>query len=266
MRRLALLTTSSVLAVLAATGAALAADVPRPPSAVTVPYSHSAVSAVNGKVGAFAGNIDGVSGWGLVGAWSMPLSQQWGLQIDGLAGTAGGSAFWGAAGHVFWRDPSRGLIGVYGSWVDWSTIGARVSKIGIEGEAYNGRFSLEGKLVQQGGTFSGFAGSATLAYYAQDNLRLDGSFRYLQGIGGIGTLGAEWQANSSGFAIFGNGSWGQNGYTTVVGGVKFYAGPQKTLIRRQREDDPGVGLPLDLFQNTPSCNPQITDGCFLTTG
>ena len=29
-------------------------------------------------------------------------------------------------GHAFWRDPSQGLLGLYGSWVDWSPVGAQV--------------------------------------------------------------------------------------------------------------------------------------------
>ena len=153
---------------------------------------------------------------------------------------------------MFWRNPAEGLLGLYGSWVNWDTIGAEVGKIGIEGEAYQGRFTIGGNVVEQSGTFSGLAGEAKLSYYAEDNFRLDGSFRFLQGVGGIGTIGGEWLAgNTSNLSIFANGSWGQNGYSTVLGGVKFYTGAPKSLIKRNREDDPGVGLPLDLFTTSP---------------
>ena len=259
MSRTALLTTASALTVMAGLPAAIAADAVRP---LVIPSYLPAVSAPNGKIGAFGGSIDGLGGVGLDGSFTLPIDRQWGLQIDGIGGTAGSNTFWGAAGHFFWRDPNQGLLGAYASWVNWSNIGAQVSKVGVEGEMYNGRFTLGGGIFEQGGTFSGLAGNATLSYYAQDNFRFDGSFRFLQGIGGIGTIGGEWLANSGGLSLFGNASWGQSGYSTVIGGLKFYTGPQKSLIRRNREDDPGNGLPLDLFACPSGHQATINgDGC-----
>jgi hypothetical protein len=252
---------------------ALAADIPKAPPLIIPAKQLPAVSGVNAKIGAFGGSIDGLSGGGVLGALSVPLHDQWGLQVDGLAGSAGGSSFWGAAGHLFWRDPSKGLLGGYASWVDWSPIGAEVGKAGVEGELYSGQFSFEGILAAQWGTFSGLAATATVAYYVQDNLRLDASYRLLQGVGSIGTVGVEWQHQDSGLALFGNASWGAGGYQTFLGGVKFYTGPQKSLIRRHREDDPGVGLPLDLFTCgrpyaagvAPVEEVQVIDGVCITT-
>jgi hypothetical protein len=251
MTRAALFTSSSLLSLVVALQSAVAADAVSP-YAVPYPTSHAAVSAPNGKFGAFGGSIDGLTGWGIDGAYSVPLTQQWGAQIDGLAGTGGGDAFWGAAGHLFWRDPTVGLLGLYGSWVAWSNAGANVSKVGIEGQMYNGRFTLGGNIVEQGGTFSGLAGEADLSYYAGDNFRLDGGYRFLQGIGGVGSVGAEWLPNNNGFGLFATGNFGQSGYSTVLGGLKFYTGAPKSLIGRDRQDDPPVALPLDLFQQPVS--------------
>jgi hypothetical protein len=230
---------------IAAAVPALAAD---PLAPVFVPtLAGPAVSALNAKAGAFAGSIDGESGWGAVGALSIPVHQQWGLQIDGLAGSAGGDGFWGVAGHLFARDPSRGLVGAYVSHVHWSGFGATVNKVGVEGEMYLGQFSLEGLVAWQTGSFTGLALNATAAFYLHENLRFDAGLRHLQGVGLTGAIGAEWQLANSGLSVFGNAAWGGGGYSTVLGGVKFHAGPQKPLVRRHREDDPGVGLPLDLF-------------------
>lgn len=258
MSRSALLTTSSLLSVIVGLQSAVAADAIRPLAFA----SNAAVSAPNAKFGAFGGSIDSVTGAGLFGAYTVPLDRQWGAQIDGLAGSGGGDPFWGAAGHLFWRDPSQGLLGVYGSWVSWSGAGANVGKIGVEGEWYNGPWSVEGNIVEQSGTFSGLAGEATVAFYAQPNFRLEGGYRFLQGIGNIGSVGGEWQANNSGMSLFANGNFGESGYSTIVGGLKFYTGAPKTLIDRNRKDDPGVTLPLDLFQSPcQSQNEQIIDGC-----
>jgi hypothetical protein len=259
MSRGTLLATASLMAVAMGSPSVLAADAVRPIGALA---QLPAVSTVNGKVGAFGGSIDGVAGWGVDGALTVPLGSQWGAQVDGLAGDGGSSTFWGVGGHLFWRNPAQGLLGLYGSWVDWSPYGVEVSKFGVEGEMYNGPFTLSANVVEQGGTFTGVAGQATLSYYVQDNFRMDGSFRFLQGIGGIGTIGGEWQVSNNGLSLFANGSWGQSGYSTVLAGLTFHAGPPKSLIRREREDDPGVSLPLDLFQACPSGTVDLYgDGC-----
>ena len=254
MSRAALLTTASLLVMLAGFSAALAADIPKPPVTpkVIVPVTPPAVSAANAKIGIFGGSIDGDHGWGVDGSVSLPIHQQWGLQIDGLGGSAGGQSFWGVGGHLFTRDPRSHLVGIYASWVDWSPVGAQVGKVGVEAEFYHDSWTFSGLIGAQSGDFSGITGAANIALYLHDNLKLDGGYRFLNGIGNIGDLGIEWQHDTSGLALFARGSWGENGYSTVVGGLKFYAGPQKTLIRRNREDDPDSTLKLDLVQTPPS--------------
>ncbi len=244
MSRTALLSSSAILALLVAAPALASA-----PRGMPI---QPAVSALNGKVEAFGGSLGGlnntVSGWGVAGAFSAPLASNFGFQIDGLAGAAGGFTYGGVAGHAFWRNPQQGLLGLYASTIRWTGIGADVHKVGVEGELYLGRASFEGLLALQTGTFTGFAGKAVLAYYLNDNLRLDAGFRRLEGVGGVATAGVEFLHQPMGLSFFANGSWGGTDYHAVLGGVKFYTGPQKSLIRRQREDDPGIGLPFDLFQ------------------
>jgi hypothetical protein len=256
MTRRALLATSSVLALALGASAAFAADVVRP----VYLGSGLAVSQTNGKIGAFGGSIDGDTGYGLLGAISIPLQQQWGAQVDGMFGTAGSAPFWGLGGHLFWRDPRQGLVGVYASSVDWSGAGAHVNKFGVEGEWYQGQWTLSGMLAAQSGTFTGWAGSLTGAIYVQENFRLDATYRFLEGLGGIVTVGGEWQHDNSGFSLFGSGSWAADGgHSTVIGGLKFYGAPPKSLMRRHREDDPEVTLPLDLFHTPPSTSCQLLE-------
>jgi hypothetical protein len=254
-RRSTLTSAAAVIAI--AASAATAADLPRAIPAPPLPSLLPAVSAPNAKIGAFGGSIDGAHGWGALGAFSLPLHNQWGLQVDGLGGSAGGDTFWGAAGHLFWRNPTHGLLGLYASTVDWSGAGAEVRKLGVEAELYAGAWTLAGTLAAQSGTFSGIAGNLTAAFYLHDNFRLDARYQFLEGVGNIGGVGIEWQHNQSGLALFGSGNWGEHGYSTVIGGVKFYAGPRKSLVRRQREDDPEIIVPHDL-EVAPPPPPPIT--------
>jgi hypothetical protein len=238
-----------------------------------------AVSAVNGKLGAFGGSLDGDGAGGVFGSLAVPLGGQFGAQIDGMVGSAEDAAFYGIGGHLFWRDPSRGLLGLYTSYVNWDgssttpvtipdggfieTSGGEVGKVGIEGEAYLGRVSLEGLAAFQFGSNEGFAGQATVAYYPIDDLRFDLSVSHLEGPGVSGSAGVEWAPPAaSGLSLFADASVNENSDWSAFGGVKLYlAGEQKSLIRRHREDDPDVDLPGDLYQATsgPKCPPGTFD-------
>ena len=222
-----------------------------------------AVSGLNGKIAAFGGEVEDESLGGVMGTVTVPIGERFGLQIDGMAGTADGS-FRGVAGHLFWRDPSVGLLGVYGSYASWDysrtdpavilrngvidTTGADVGRIGIEGQLYLDRFSLEGIAGLQSGDLDGTFGKATLAFYATDNLRFDVSFARSK-YGTTNSAGVEWMLGpESAISLFADGTFSSDDQR-IFGGVKFYlAGEQKSLIRRHREDDPENELPFDLFQ------------------
>ena len=104
-----------------------------------------AVSGLNAKLEGFGGEYADESLGAVAGSISFPLSHHYGVQIDGMAGSSGGDGIWGVGAHLFWRDPSRGLLGVYGDYVHWEAFGGnQVSRLAVEGELYHGRFSLEG--------------------------------------------------------------------------------------------------------------------------
>ena len=254
-----LLSTTCLVAV-AAAGGVQAAGLPDGYGGLPAYGALPAVSQTNGKLSTFGGSQDGGI-FGVTGSLTAPLGHDFGVQFDGMVGSGKGAAFYGVGGHLFWRDPAKGLVGLYSSYVNWNLSGgsagyiggAEVGKIGAEGEAYLGRFSLEGLATYQFGTFTGFAGKALVAYYPTDNFRIDGGVRYLEGPGAIGMIDAEWQPHpGTGLTVYGTGSFGSNGYTQALGGVRFYFGDTgKSLIRRHREDDPvnagSNGQPGDLY-------------------
>ena len=273
------LLSTTCLAALAVAGGAQAADLSADVSdgynPMAAPASLPAVSQVNGKLSAFGGSQDGGL-YGVEGSLSVPLGFPYGLQVDGMVGSGKGAPFYGIGGHLFWRDPAKGLLGLYGSYVTWnanggplrSLGGADVGKIGVEGEAYLGRFSVEGLAAYQFGTYDGFNGKAVLAYYPLDNLRLDAGVRYFEGPGTIGMLDVEWQPQTgSGLSLYASGEFGENSYTQVLGGLRYYfAQDGKSLIRRHREDDPGNSLKGDLYDSNacPAGYHESIDGCFIS--
>lgn len=258
------------LGAVAAVGGASAGDMSGGYDPMSMPGSLPAVSALNGKVSVFGGSQDGGGRdgglYGVAGSLSVPMGFAYGLQVDGAVGSGEGAAFYGIGGHLFWRDPARGLIGLYSSYLNWdvtngTTTGFDIGKFGVEGEAYLGRFSLEGLAAYQFGTETGFTGKAVVAYYPIDNLRLDAGVRYVAGPGTMGLVDVEWRPHdSSGLSLFASGSFGGDDYRQVLGGVRYYFGDTgKSLINRHRQDDPANDLTGDLSIGTICLPPSVMD-------
>jgi hypothetical protein len=224
-----------------------------------------AVSAPNGKIGVFTGSLGDDFTLGATGSLAIPLTQQWGAQVDGMVGSADSASFYGIGGHLFWRDPARGLLGFTASWVGWDALhvvpvnsppdgvmdiyGAEVGKVGVEGAAYLGRISFEGAAGYQFGSDTGFAGRATVAFYPTDDLRLDIGVVQLAGTDAAFRGGAEWAPAGHAFSLFASGLARSSDNWSVLGGAKMYFGAgQKSLIQRHREDDPENLLPDDLYR------------------
>ena len=232
---------------------------PDAPLAASLP----AVSGVNGKISGFGGWEDhdlGPDGGlvGIDGSISFPLGQMFGFQVDGLASSLDGNFIGGAAGHLFWRDPSVGLLGLYGSWVTRDDSGVDTWRIGVEGAYYSGPISIEAVvgyddadvpaiiLIDDENLFA----QADLAYYATPDLRFSVGYRRLNDID-MAAVGAEWQLPNDfigGTSLFAEGRVGEDDYASVWAGLRVYlAAENKTLIRRHREDDPLVWLSSSIF-------------------
>jgi hypothetical protein len=121
-------------------------------------------------------------------------------------------------------------------------------RIGGEGELYLDRWSLEGRAGWEGGSVGDhFFDRANVAFYPGEDFRL-ALGQIETGDRNFGTAAAEWQVSDKlGLALFAEGVTG-NHSTSFFGGLRFYFGGEgKTLVRRQREDDPGMAVPEDLL-------------------
>jgi hypothetical protein len=216
-----------------------------------------AVDGINGKLAGLGGSAIDHSLYGVLGSLSTPLACGYGLQVDATAASFD-SRFLGAiAGHLFWRDPSKGLLGFYGSYTHWDQVGGvDISHVGPEAEWYLGRWSLRGVAgVEFGNNASGIVGGSLLTYdtvtrffdqinldyYLTDNFKAYIGHRFLGGQNAL-ALGGEYgipMGHGIMAALFIDGRIGEDHYHAIWGGVRFYFGQKdKTLMRRHREDDP----------------------------
>jgi hypothetical protein len=223
-----------------------------------------AVSETNFKIEGFGGWADGDTsvtnyGDGLVGAagaLTIPLSHQYGFQVDGTVGDWSGDGFAMIGGHLFWRDPSQGLIGIYGSYSHldrgaWSFIsnnkGIDLANLALEGEYYLDGITLKAVAGWEGGEVKDrFFSHADLAWYATPDLSLSIGHRYVGGDNAL-ALGSEWllpvSHTGAAFSLFGEARIGEDDYQAFWGGIRVYFGPSRTLIDKHRMDDPDA--PLD---------------------
>ena len=199
-----------------------------------------------------------------------------GLQIDASGGNLQHRGFGSIGGHLFARNPSQGLIGIYSSYTHWDQYGGlHATQVAGEGEIYAGRWTLQAiagvefgnsasnittatlvmpagigvpgaiitsTLVDSYDVKTRFMDQLNLKYYLTDNWDGYVGHRYLGGknafaVGseiGLGSLGRGLLATA-----FVEARIGSKSFEGVWGGLKLYFGQKdKTLIRRQREDDP----------------------------
>ncbi len=205
-----------------------------------------AVSGVNGKLGYAGGSMDGDGGNNVFGSLSLPVAQNFGFQADGLYTNVADRDFFGAAGHLFWRDWDVGLLGVAGGAVHQSEIDSSLTA--LEGEYYLDRFTLmaaagvstidyEHPAPFIDADVTDFFGSLGLRYYPLDDLMLSATYAHLFDselvVGNV-----EYQIPLDGLSIFAEFARGEHDYDHALFGVQIYFGKTKSLIRRHREDDP----------------------------
>ena len=269
--------TGFMLAPFTATAADLYNKAPVAPTQTFLP----AVDGVNWKFGGLGGVFDDRTIAAGTASVSVPLGFHYGLQLDGAAGSFDGR-FMGATGaHLFWRNPAQALFGVYGSFTHWDKAGGlNAAQVAGEGELYLGRFTLQGIAgVEFGNSKSEVVGAfidtydiktrffnkINLAYYFTDDLKAFVGHRYLGGKHAL-ALGGEWAFRVNGptmGSLFVEGRVGEEDYKGVWGGLRFYVGQKdKSLIQRQRQDDPIEWTPETLFSisNSLTTRPVPTVG------
>jgi hypothetical protein len=244
---------ASFIAVLAAQ----AADAPVVKAPYPAPSALPAVDGINFKGDVFGGYLHEGGYAGARGSVTVPLGFRYGAQVDGtLAGYRGN--FQGRlGGHLFWRDPAVGLLGLYGSYTRWSRSGGvSTTHLGVEGEYYSGPWTVSAILGAESGSgatvfsdpfFTGFNVDSRffdmvdLSYYMNENSRLSIGHRYVGGRHAL-ALGGEWAKPIAPRALgsfFVEARLGEDHYRGIWAGLRIYYGQRdKSLIRRHREDDP----------------------------
>jgi opacity protein-like surface antigen len=240
--------------------------------------SMPAVSGPNGKFSVEGGQYDDDSSFLALGSYSLPLGHEFGLQADGAIGNIDGEVMRGGGVHLFTRDPSKYLLGVYGSFHTWDSID--IWRTAAELELYLNRFSVTGltgyENVDLPSTQNGllvldsddahFFGQIDLAYYPTDNLMLSGGYRYVNEVS-LGSVGAEYLIQGAGvpISLFAKGDFGDSDYNRITGGMKLYFGADdaKPLITRHRTEDPQNYTPV-FPQVSTAANKTLPPNCECT--
>ncbi|WP_245441344.1 MULTISPECIES: collagen-like protein [unclassified Mesorhizobium] len=165
-----------------------------------------AVAAPNVRVG-FGAGTNGNDPYAFTdGSVALPLGEKYGFQVDAIGGVTPNSNFTGAAAHLFRRDPKVGALGLYGSYLhggggydDGGVLenGYVEGKLGVEGQYYLGRVTLEGLAGIEWNSLeedvSPFA-EGRVGYYPTDNFKVNGGLRHRDAFGGRTQLvgGAEY--------------------------------------------------------------------------
>ena len=208
-------------------------------ASLTVPAAarEPAVSTPNfTAVAKFGEALDqGQADFGIKGV--MPLGEQFGVQ--GEVGI-GSNDYFGIGGHVFWRDPSWAMLGVWASFD--STDDADLTRFGAEADFYVERFTVGGRVGSQSGDVrDGAFGRVDVTFYATDDLALK--------VGGefsrddeFGSTGVEWHPaidSLPSLSIFADGEWGRDHADSIMMGLSYHFGtPGTSLINRDRREDP----------------------------
>jgi hypothetical protein len=253
---------------------ASAADLPFT-KAPQAPEVLPAVDGWNAKVEGYGGSIANRSLAGGQGSITAPLPGPLGVQIDGGGGRVGGQSFGQIAGHLFWRNPSQALFGIYAGNTHLNQFGGvNVNHVGAEGELYWGRFTLQGiagvefgnsasntitalTVLPPAGAAPGVTTTSTfiqgfdvgthffdmvnLKYYFLDDASAYIGHRFLGNKNAL-ALGAEAALPLS-HGIMGSafieGRVGEGDFHGIWGGLRFYFGNgDKPLIARHRTQDP----------------------------
>lgn len=214
-----------------------------------------AVDGINFKASALTGVIGGYGNHMFVmsGSTPIPYFNQFGAQLDLAIGKYRSDYTSAAAGlHLFWRDPSIGMFGIYG---DWGYVNPEhAGRTGFEGSLYMDRFTLDVFVGKQYGqhVYTKIVDEIDLAYYFTDNFR--GSIGHrLTSRGNVGNLSFEYMSNNyRGWSIFGEAEGGEDDYYGAWVGLRysFGTGGANTLLERDRASDLVVRIPRNLASVT----------------
>jgi hypothetical protein len=158
-------------------------------SAVPATAGDEAVSDINIKLDGFAGLKNGGDGskgfYGSGLSIAMPIEHHFAVQFDtSVAGQSGDHYFYDIGAHMFWRNASTGMLGVYLGMARAVPEGPRrrMDHFGIEGERYLDNITYRGALgYEHGNTISNVYGHAKVDYFLSPNLMTSGGVTFEAG-------------------------------------------------------------------------------------
>jgi len=220
-----------------------------------VSQQRPAVDGVNFKAGFVTSMLGGYSNHMFVAsvAAPVPFLSSFGVQLDGGIGQYRHEYMSGAAGlHIFYRDPDKGLLGIYG---DYAYVNPEhAGRVGVEASLYKDRWTLDVFAGVQFGqhVLTRFVDEVDLSYYFTDNFKGTIGHRLISR-GHVANIGFEFMPESSnGWSIYGEAEAGEDNYQGAFVGLRyaFGQGGAKTLIERDRTADPIVRIPRNLASVT----------------
>lgn len=229
-----------------------------------VPGIQPAVDGVNFKFSAVTGSLGGHHNHMFIAslATPVPFAPSFGAQVDLGIGKYRDDYTSAAAGlHLFYRDPDRGLLGIYG---DWAYVNPEhAGRVGVEAALYNDRWTLDLLLGKQFGqhVYTKFIDEVDLSYYFTDNFRGSIGHRLISR-GHVGNISFEYLFANTGWSLYGEAETGEDDYHGAWLGLRYAFGQGKatTLIARDRTADPMVRIPRNLASVTQCGNIAETKG------
>ncbi len=211
-----------------------------------------AVNPTNVKVTAAGISTEGEGGWFFGGALTAPMGERWGFQ--GEAAVVGNDldTVYGVGGHIFTRDPSSYLLGVFAAYASEDALDLDATRLGAEAELYLNQFSILAKAGYQCSNVAaleGGFGDIELRWYISDDFALSAGGAFADDTE-TARIGAEWRPGFSalpGLAFRVDGAFGEGDIESYLGGLTYYFGADASLKDRHRKQDPDSAL-FSLFQ------------------
>lgn len=203
-----------------------------------------AVSDPNLKISGFGGgsrldrNNDGIGG--VAASFTFPFAHAFGVQLDGAYARIDNGNFGSTGAHVFWRNPTRGLLGVYVGYSRFDRQGGiDFGRAGGEGQYYHQQWTIDTAAGVKFGDIDQTYGRARLQFYPIDDLMLRAGWIY-EGRS-FANIGLEYQISTSqrsGVSLFVDGNLSNHDNHSVIGGLKITFGNSMSLKDRHRRQDP----------------------------